>query len=55
MYFNEAFDINCKLTVIPMSGYNRSMDFSDTLLPFVLPSPNIPTIEAVYAYMDDCI
>lgn len=31
-----------KLTVIEMKGWNRSMHFSDTRQPWVLPSPNIP-------------
>lgn len=32
----------CKLTVIPMEGWKRSMTYADTGLPWVLPSPNIP-------------
>ena len=32
----------CKLTVIPMKGWKRSMTYADTGLPWVLPSPNIP-------------
>ena len=32
----------CKLTVIPMEGWRRSMTYGDTGLPWVLPSPNIP-------------
>lgn len=54
-YFNEEFEINCDLKVIPMKGYQRSMDFLDTKLPFVMPSPNIPTPTTVYAYMATCL
>ncbi|MBE6250834.1 MAG: DUF1343 domain-containing protein [Bacteroidales bacterium] len=32
----------CRLTVVPMSGWERSMLYEDTGLPWVLPSPNIP-------------
>lgn len=32
----------CRLTVIPMEGWKRSMRYEDTGLPWVLPSPNIP-------------
>lgn len=32
----------CKLTVVPMQGWARDMVYSDTGLPWVLPSPNIP-------------
>lgn len=53
-FFNETEGIHADLTVIPMSGYRRSMHFIDTGLPFVLPSPNIPTIDTIYAYMATC-
>ena len=33
---------HCKLTVIPMKGWERDMVYEDTKLPWVLPSPNIP-------------
>jgi uncharacterized protein YbbC (DUF1343 family) len=33
----------CDLTVIPMDGWRRRMWFADTGLPWVLPSPNMPT------------
>lgn len=32
-----------KLTVVPMEGWRRSMKFDDTGLPWVLPSPHMPT------------
>ena len=32
----------CRLTVVPMEGWHRDMLYSDTGLPWVLPSPNIP-------------
>lgn len=34
--------VKCKLTVIPMYGWERDMLYEDTGLPWVLPSPNIP-------------
>jgi len=34
--------VKCKLTVIPMDGWQRDMLYEDTGLPWVLPSPNIP-------------
>ena len=34
--------VKCKLTVVPMKGWNRDMLYGDTGLPWVLPSPNIP-------------
>ncbi len=53
-YFNDLGDIHADLTVIPMAGYHRSMHFKDTQVPFVLPSPNIPTFDTIYAYMATC-
>jgi uncharacterized protein YbbC (DUF1343 family) len=40
----------CKLTVIPMRGWRRKMTFPDTGLPWVLPSPNMPTFETAMVY-----
>ncbi len=48
--FNEAFDIGCDLEVIPMTGWRRSMYFSDTGLPWVAPSPNLPTPVSAMVY-----
>ncbi len=42
---------DCKLTVIEMKGYNRKMSYEDTGLPWVIPSPNLPTIEAAYTFV----
>lgn len=40
----------CSLTVIPMEGWKRNMLYADTGLPWVLPSPNIPTAESAVCY-----
>lgn len=48
--FNEAFGIGCDLEVIPMNGWKRGMYFGDTGLPWVLPSPNLPTPETALVY-----
>lgn len=42
---------NCKLTVIEMKGYKREMSYEDTKLPWVIPSPNLPTVEAAYTFV----
>jgi uncharacterized protein YbbC (DUF1343 family) len=39
-----------RLTVVPMSGWTRDMVWADTGRPFVPPSPNLRTAEAVLAY-----
>ena len=42
--------LKCKLNVIPMSGWGRSMLYEDTGLPWVLPSPNIPSVHSAVCY-----
>jgi uncharacterized protein YbbC (DUF1343 family) len=49
-FFNEEFKIGADLTVVKMKGWRRSMDYDDTGLPFVLPSPNIPTVSTTFVY-----
>ncbi len=53
--FNEEFKINANLKVIEMEGYNRSMNYLDTGLDWIMPSPNIPTPLTAYAYLVTCI
>lgn len=49
--FNEKFLGNkVKLHVIPMKGWKREMWFDDTGLPWVIPSPNMPTLETATVY-----
>ncbi|MFD9625555.1 exo-beta-N-acetylmuramidase NamZ family protein [Peribacillus muralis] len=48
--FNKQFKIGADLKVIKMKGWNRDMDYDDTGLPFVLPSPNIPTVSTTFVY-----
>jgi uncharacterized protein YbbC (DUF1343 family) len=48
--FNEHFDIGCRLEVVPMHGWNRNMLFGDTGLPWVAPSPNLPTPASTLVY-----
>jgi uncharacterized protein YbbC (DUF1343 family) len=40
----------CKLTVIPMKGWQRGMSWSETGLPWVQTSPNIPRVSSVAYY-----
>jgi uncharacterized protein YbbC (DUF1343 family) len=49
-FFNEEFNIGADLKVVKMKGWRRSMDFDDTGLPFVLPSPNMPTVSTTFVY-----
>lgn len=40
----------CKLTVVPMKGWKRSMTFDQTGLPWVLTSPHVPHAMSAYYY-----
>jgi uncharacterized protein YbbC (DUF1343 family) len=48
--FNDHFGIGCELEVIPMEGWNREMWFEDTGLIWVMPSPNIPTVDTCVVF-----
>jgi uncharacterized protein YbbC (DUF1343 family) len=49
--FNDRFITpKAKLTVIPMENWDRSEWFDDTGLPWVLPSPNLPTLDSATVY-----
>lgn len=45
----EAFEI------VPMTGWRRAMFFDDTGLPWVLPSPNMPTLDTAIVYPGGCL
>lgn len=53
--FNEHFAIGCRLTVIEMLGWSRSMLFDSTGLPWVPPSPNMPTLATAIVYPGGCL
>ena len=42
--------VKCNLTVVPMEGWSRDMVYTDTKLPWVLPSPHMPQAETSYYY-----
>lgn len=55
LLFNKEYGINCKLHVIPMKNWERDMDFEETGLPWVIPTPNLPNISTAYVYNTTCI
>jgi len=48
--FNERFAIGADLEVVSMTGWQRGMYWDETGLPWVMPSPNIPTLESAVVY-----
>lgn len=54
MQFREAFP-KCRLTVLPMKNWDRAMWLDQTGLPWVMPSPNIPTLDTATVYPGMCL
>ena len=48
--FNTRFGIGCDLDVVCMQGWKREMVFGQTGLPWVAPSPNLPTPTSAMVY-----
>ena len=51
---DEAFP-KCRLTVLPMKNWKREMWFDQTGLPWVMPSPNMPTLDTATVYPGMCL
>jgi uncharacterized protein YbbC (DUF1343 family) len=49
-YYQGTQKIGCDLEVIPLKGWRRGAYFDATGLPWVLPSPNLPTLEGCLVY-----
>ena len=48
--FNEHHGIGAELEVVPMQGWSREMFFDATDVPWIMPSPNMPTLETAVVY-----
>jgi uncharacterized protein YbbC (DUF1343 family) len=48
--FNDAFGLGAPLEVVPMTGWRREQLWESTGLPWVLPSPNVPTADTAMVY-----
>jgi uncharacterized protein YbbC (DUF1343 family) len=54
-YVNAEHGVGAALTVVPMRGWRRSMLWEDTNLPWVPPSPNMPTPDTARVYPGGCL
>jgi uncharacterized protein YbbC (DUF1343 family) len=50
-----AFNIQCDLDVVSMEGWDRHSYFEQTNLPWVMPSPNMPTMDTAVVYPGMCL
>jgi uncharacterized protein YbbC (DUF1343 family) len=48
--FNEQHGIGAELEIVPMEGWSRDMYWDATGLPWVMPSPNMPTLDTAIVY-----
>jgi uncharacterized protein YbbC (DUF1343 family) len=54
-HVNVEHAIGCRLTVVAMRGWRRAMLWEDTGLPWVAPSPNMPTTDTARVYPGGCL
>jgi uncharacterized protein YbbC (DUF1343 family) len=50
LYFNDVLKINANLHVVPIQGWRRDVWFDLTGLPWVKPSPNMPSLHSAMLY-----
>lgn len=50
LFYNRELGIGADLVVVPMRGWRREMWFDDTGLPWVRPSPNMPSVTSALVY-----
>jgi beta-N-acetylhexosaminidase len=49
-FYNDELSLGADLTVIPVAGWSRHLWFDETGLPWVKPSPNMPTLTSALLY-----
>lgn len=54
IYFNEEFDVGANLEVVELEDWNRDTWYDATDLPWVYPSPNMPTLGTATVYPGTC-
>ena len=48
--FQKQFDVQCSLEIIPMQGWKREFWMDETDAPWVMPSPNMPTLDTATVF-----
>ncbi len=54
-YLHQTFYPDLDFRVLPMRGWKRTMWFDDTKLPWIIPSPNMPTPDTAMVYPGMCL
>jgi uncharacterized protein YbbC (DUF1343 family) len=55
LWYRARRQLSCELQVVACEGLRRDMYFEDTGLPWVLPSPNMPTVDTAVVYPGQCL
>ena len=53
--YNTAWSVGSSLTVVPCANWQRTMWFDETGLPWVSPSPGMPTLATATVYPGTCL
>ncbi len=54
-YFKEQLGLDCPYRVVKMEGWQRHLWHDETGLPWVYPSPNMPTLDTAAIYVGMCL
>lgn len=52
--YRTRFGMECDLHVVKLKNWSREMWYDETGLPWVLPSPNLPTLDTAAVYTGTC-
>jgi len=55
LLFRDELELRLELRVVRMRGWRREMEWEDTRLPWVMPSPNMPTPDTAFVYPGGCL
>lgn len=55
LWANDKLGIGCDLTIVAMEGWTRDQLWSQTGLPWIAPSPNMPTVDTAIVYPGMCL
>jgi uncharacterized protein YbbC (DUF1343 family) len=55
LMFRAELGLDVALHVVKLEGWRRAMDFDATGLPWVMPSPNMPTVDTAFVYPGGCL
>ena len=55
VFYDKFGQWSCDLSVVRMAGWSRDLWYDQTGLPWVMPSPNMPTLETATVYPGMCL